>query len=354
MAESIRRRDFIAAVPAVAAATLIPSVSSGISAGQPGRKASTPVLDSHVHSMSQALHDLISPLVRKQGGELKRFTGAEIVDYLDRIGAQRACALSSGYMWGGSRPGQSRPGQSASAFAVAADEVTLVQAENDFVARQAVEFPERLVPFAGINPLKPYALEELARCVDTQNMRGLKLHFSNSGVNLRNDKHLKAIQPVFEYAATNDLPIMLHFFRGQVEDFGATDFRLFADAILAEFVDLRICFAHFLGGGNYADEVGDLVDAAIRILDEQPELNRDRLFLDLAVVLNRQPRGPFKGVTDQQLDRLGGQMRAWGLNNILWGSDNFEDYVAKTQDLWPLGGDELSQVLSNDGSAFIG
>jgi len=350
MAESIRRRDFIAAVPAVAAAALIPSVSSGISAGQTGRKASTPVLDSHVHSMSQALHDLISPFVRKQGGELKRFTGAEIVDYLDRIGARRACALSSGYMWGGSRLGKS----TASAFAVADDEVTRVQAENDFVARQAIDFPERLVPFAGINPLKPYALEELARCVDTQNMRGLKLHFSNSAVNLRDDRHLKAIQPVFEYAATNDLPIMLHFFRGRVEEFGATDFRLFADAILAEYSDLRICFAHFLGGRNYADEVGDLVDAAIRVLDEQPELNRSRLFLDLAVVLNRQPRGPFKGVTDQQLDRLGGQMRAWGLNNILWGSDNFEDYVAKTKDMWPLGGDELSQVLSNDGSSFIG
>ena len=350
MAESVRRRDFIAVVPAAAAAALIPSASLGISAEKRGKEISAPVLDSHVHSMSQALHNLISPFVRKQGGDLKRFTGAEIVDYLDRIGARRACTLSSGYMWAGSRPGQSAVGE----FTVVADEVVRVKAENDFVARQAAEFPERLVPFAGINPLKPYALEELERCVKIQNMRGLKLHFANSAINLRDDRHIRAIQPIFKYAATNDLPIMLHFFRARVEGFGETDFRLFADTILAEFPELRICFAHFLGGGNYADEVGDLVDAAIRILDDQPEMNSSRLFLDLAVVLNRQPRGPFKGVTDQQLERLGVQMRAWGLNNILWGSDNFEDYVAKTQEMWPLDGDELSQVMSNDGSTFIG
>lgn len=344
----MRRRSFLAAIPAAVAATIFPPASGARAGVRAGAELRGPVIDCHIHPMSQALYDLISPFANKQGSALRHFTGAAIVDYLNNIGAQKAYALSSGYLWGGVRPQET-----ISEFTVRPGEYEKVRAENDFTAEQAAKYPDRIIPFLGINPLKPYALEELDRCVGTLKMRGLKMHFWNSGVNLRENSHLDRIQPVFEYAASHRLAVMLHFYNGRVEDFGPRDGQLFADNVLAEYPDLPICFAHFLGAGNYADVVGNTVDTIIRTCDDRPELNRDRLFMDLSAIFNRQARGRFAGVTQRQLIRLGAQISKWGLPNILWGSDNREGYLATTRAMWPLGSDEFGQVMSNDGSLFL-
>ena len=298
--------------------------------------------------MSDPLYELIAPFVSRQGIELKRFGGAETVAYLDGIGAQRAYALSSGYLWAGARPGEK-----LSEFAVKPGELDKVRAENDFVTEQAAKHPGRIIPFLGINPLKPYALEELERCTGKLGMRGLKLHFWNSGVNLREPSHVERIRAIFGYAASRNLPIMLHFYNGGVEGFGPRDVALLADEILSEYPDLRVCFAHFLGAGNYADVVGDIVDVMIRIGNENRSINMDRLFLDLSAIFNRQARGRFAGVTDQQLIRLGRQIGEWGSTRILWGSDNRDNYLAVTRAMWPLGDAELRRVMANDGSSFL-
>lgn len=340
----MRRRRFLTAISAAAFSSGLPPVfGTGVEEGP-----AAPVIDCHIHPLSHALHDLIVPFVSRQGAELKRFSGAEIVNYLNEIGAQSAVALSSAYLWAGVRPGEK-----VSEYAVMAGEYGNVRAENDFVAEQAAENAGRIIPFLGLNPLKPYAFEELQRCVEALGMRGLKLHFWNSGVNLRKDSHVERIRPMFEYAAQRRLPIMLHFYNGGVADFGPRDGDLFAEKILAQYPALNICFAHFLGAGNYADVVGDIVDAMIRATDENPKLDRERMFLDLSAIFNRQARGRFAGVTDQQLVRLGAQIRAWGLPNILWGSDNREDYLAVTRAMWPLGADELRRVMDNDGGSFL-
>ena len=52
-------------------------------------------------------------------------------------------------------------------------------------ARRWRGIPDRLVAFCSVNPLKDYALEEIARCGrDPRLSAGLKLHFGNSDVNL--------------------------------------------------------------------------------------------------------------------------------------------------------------------------
>lgn len=344
----MRRRTFLAAISATATATIFPPASGTEADAQSGSGGRNPAVDCHIHPMSQTLHDLISRFMSKQGSAPKRFTGTAIINYLDDIGAQRAYALSAAYLWAGARP-QETTGE----FTEKPGEYEKVRAENDFTAAQAAEYPERIIPFLSINPLKPYALEELDRCVGTLKMRGLKLHFWNSGVNLREDSHVERIQPVFAYAALHHVPVMLHFYNGQVADFGPRDGRLLLDHVLAQYPDLPICFAHFLGAGNYADVVGDTVDTFLQACDDRPQLNKDRLFMDLSAIFNRQPQGRFAGVTKQQLVRLGSQINRWGLTNILWGSDNREDYLATTRALWPLGSDALSQVMNNDGSSFL-
>ncbi|MBM3753583.1 MAG: hypothetical protein FJW38_06345 [Acidobacteria bacterium] len=55
-----------------------------------------------------------------------------------------------------------------------------MQAENDWTAEQAAQFPKRLTAFCGVNPLKDYAVREIARCAkDPRLRRGLKLHFGS-------------------------------------------------------------------------------------------------------------------------------------------------------------------------------
>ena len=45
--------------------------------------------------------------------------------------------------------------------------------------------------FCSVNPLRPYALEEIARCARDPRLRnGLKLHFGNSDVDVDNPEQL--------------------------------------------------------------------------------------------------------------------------------------------------------------------
>ena len=56
------------------------------------------------------------------------------------------------------------------------NEYEKVKAENDWQSQQVAQYPDRLRVFCSFNPLKPYAMEELARCShDKQLRRGLKL-----------------------------------------------------------------------------------------------------------------------------------------------------------------------------------
>ena len=97
-------------------------------------------------------------------------TAEQLVAHLDEAGIQRAVVLSTAY-WFGTRscegggrrvresPGGERLGRPGGA-----------------------RFPDRLVAFCSFNPLKDYALTEVERCAKDPQIKGLKLHFGNSGV----------------------------------------------------------------------------------------------------------------------------------------------------------------------------
>ena len=76
----------------------------------------------------------------------------ELVRLLDEAGIRGAVVLSLGYQFGN----PNKP--------PVADEYSAVKAENDWTAAQIAPFGDRLVGFCGLNPLKPYALEEISRC----------------------------------------------------------------------------------------------------------------------------------------------------------------------------------------------
>ena len=103
--------------------------------------AQAPIVDYHQHLFSPAAATLVTGVPNTRG-----LTASDLIGLLDSAHVQRALVLSVAYTWG------------KASRAPVADEYTHVKAENDWTARQAAQYPERLRAFCSLNPLKPYAL----------------------------------------------------------------------------------------------------------------------------------------------------------------------------------------------------
>ena len=91
------------------------------------------------------------------------------------------------------------------------DEYARVRAENDWTGAQAAQYPDRLRAFCSVNPLKGYALDELARCAGSPQLRhGVKLHFGNSDVQLHLPAHLEQLRRLFRAANDHRMAIVVH------------------------------------------------------------------------------------------------------------------------------------------------
>ena len=131
-----------------------------------------PAADHHQHLFSPAMVALLDTT-----NSQRAITARDVVALLDSAGIRQALVLSVAYIFGS-------PSRSIE------DEYAKVRAENDWVAAQAAEYPDRLRAFCGFNPLEQYALDELARCAKDPRLRhGIKLHFGNSDVQLENPAH---------------------------------------------------------------------------------------------------------------------------------------------------------------------
>jgi ketosteroid isomerase-like protein len=125
-------------------------------------------------------------------------TAEQLVRQFDAAGIRKGLVLSLAY-WFGSPYGKR-----------VENEYDMVRAENDWTAAEAARFPDRLVAFCSFNPLKDYALDELARCAKNPHLKGLKLHFANSGVDVKNPAHVEKLRSVFSAANKLELPIVVH------------------------------------------------------------------------------------------------------------------------------------------------
>src|SRR4051794_16327458 len=129
-----------------------------------------PAVDHHQHLYNPAL----GPLTLGEP-----VTAGDLIKLLDDAGIRRAVLFSIAYQFGN----PNRP--------PITNEYEQVQAENDRVSHEVARYPDRLRGFCSVNPLKDYALAEIARCAKDPQMRfGLKLHFGNSDVQLEDPRHV--------------------------------------------------------------------------------------------------------------------------------------------------------------------
>ena len=228
-----------------------------------------------------------------------------LVSELDAAGIQRAVVLSVAY-------GFSNPNKPA-----VPDEYAQVRAENDWTSSQVGKFPRRLIGICSVNPLKAYALDEIARCATDQNLRtGLKLHFGNSDVNVDNPEQLRQLRQVFRAANQHRMAIIVHMHANidHHRPYGTKQARIFLESLLPEAPDVTVQIAHLAGGGGYDDPT---VDEALSVFVEAAERKDPRMknvYFDASGIT-------LPGRWEDQAGLIVKRIRQIGVQRVLYGSD---------------------------------
>lgn len=261
--------------------------------------AQAPIVDYHQHLFSPAAAALVTGSPNARG-----LAASDLIALLDSARIQRALVLSVAYTWG-----------KASRTPVP-HEYEHVKAENDWTAQQVAQYPERLRAFCSFNPLKPYALKELARCSrDSQLHHGLKLHFGNSDVDLDNPANVAQVRKIFEAANSYHMPIVVHMHTSldKHRKYGADEARVFLNELLPAASDVPVQIAHLTGSGGYDDAtdaaLGVFVDAIMRY-----DARLKNVWFDAAGVVQVE-------LSADQLRQVAARIRQIGVERVLYGSD---------------------------------
>jgi len=258
----------------------------------------TPVpVDHHQH--------LLSPTMISQGQQ--PIDAKTLIAALDAAGIRRAVILSNAYRYGSPLYAISYP-----------DEYPRVIAENDWTAREAAKYPKRLVAFCGFNPLKQYALAELARCARDPRMgRGIKLQFGNSDVDLDDPTDVAILRRVFRAANAQRLALVIHLrpAESRQRPYGAAQAQVFLDQLLPQAPDVHVQIAHLGGGGGGSLE--SAAEEALAVFAAAFAQNDPRvrnLFFDVSGVTG----GADAAARAPRIAQL---LRSIGVKHLLYGSD---------------------------------
>jgi uncharacterized protein len=305
-----------------------------------------PAADHHLHVWSD---DAVSALLEIQevvGQTLVAegdgaITGGEAVAALDSAGVAMGAVLSVGYFFG--FPGVDFPEQEAR-----------VRAENDWVSEQVAAHPDRLVGFCGMNPLAPYALDEVERCAGLPGMVGIKLHLANSDVDLRNRAHLDRLGALFQRAEEVELALVVHM-RTRRPDYGGEDVVGFAEAVLSRAPTVPVQIAHLGGWGGFDEPTASAVQA-FNVLLREPETDpAGRLLFDMAAASVPLERAGNDPELVEQVETMNAQVaeaiRILGVERVLFGSDrparSVSEAAVNLGEELGLDPDEIQVIFSN-------
>ena len=287
-------------------ALLLIALASALAFAQSGQSSranapseqTAPAGDHHQHVFSPAYTAKFLP------AGSNTITAQDLIALLDKAGIRRASLLATGYSFG--RPGSEPP-----------NEYEAVKAENDWTAAQAALFPQRLMAFCGFNPLKDYALDELARCAKDPNLRhGIKLHFGSSDVQTEIPEHFEKLKKVFQAANKQRMAIIVHM-RASISKkrpYGPEQARKFLE-LLSFAPDIPVQIAHLASSGpGYNDPAAHSVIAVLADAVAKKDARTRKLWFDVAS--NAHPTNSVE--TSELMVKF---IRQIGVKRILYGSD---------------------------------
>ena len=279
------------------------------------KASATPSVDHHMHVASKrgaaALLRVKEAIGKPANEEPKAIAADKVITALDKAAVQKGVLLSIAYMY---------------AFPEVdfEEELAKVSAENDFVARQVARHPERLVGFYSVNPLTEYALAEIKRCAKNDRLTGLKLHLTNSGVDLRDEDDLEALQAVFRKANQLGQPVIIHL-RTRREDYGKKDAKIFINEVMPEAPDVTVQVAHLAGWSGMDEATQAAVSAFASAIESDQDSPLENLFFDTAETIIPESRAQgreklvnkVKGINRRTADAI----EALGPERVLFGTD---------------------------------
>ena len=254
------------------------------------------ITDSHQH--------LLGPGAAATLSGQKPFSAVDLIPLLDAAGIRRAVVLSVAYMFGN----PNKP--------PVADEYAKVQAENDWTGQQVLLYPDRLRAFCAVDPLKEYALAEIARCAKDPVLRsGLKLHLGNSDVDLDTPEHVAKLRIVFASAEAHRMPVVVHLHAciSCNRPYGAAEATHFLNEVLPAAPTIPIQIAHLAGAGAFDPPTDAALGVFIGALRRQDPRMR-HVYFDVTTVA---------GVGDWQMHaaEIAQRIRQIGVERVLYGSD---------------------------------
>jgi len=192
-----------------------------------------------------------------------------------------------------------------------AELAVMTRRENEFTAAEVAKYPDRLIGFLSVDPLADSAIDEIRHWRGSQQLIGLKLHFTASAVNIRNARERGQVAKVIAAAAEQDLPIVIHVGGGR---FNGADAELFIREVLPSAGSSWVQIAH-AGGGMPRQDGNNL--AVLRTFAEhivQNDPATRHVLFDISYV-------PAPDETPQAAAAVVEQMRRIGIKRFLFGSD---------------------------------
>lgn len=292
--------------------------------------------DHHVHFRSPAMYAMLKRFGLPMERPEEEYTDAGAL--LRANAAGKSFLVSLAYLYAG--------------FGLGEKEYDTVKAENDNLAEAVSEFPGRLYGFYSVNPLRDYAKEEVLRCFEKPGLHGLKLHFDNSKVDLRNAEHLAVIRELLQLAAEKRIPVLIHL-DNHSDEYGEKDAQIFVDELLSKVPPLEIYIAHLGAGGGYDSSTSDVLAVFERALKVRPEISRHQLYFDISGIVFAEEFRTVKPLTDEQAIELSDTLRRMGLKRFVFGTDysvtDAKTYLELIRARLTLTSAELQVILDNTG-----
>lgn len=282
-------------------------------------------IDYHVHLQDSTTVQLGYRMLKAFGQTPTRMDSLvldadTIINRLNRAKFKKAWILSNAYWYG-------------SPILTVENEYEEVKKQNDWIAEQAARYPERLTALMSVNPLKPYALKEIQRCIASKHFKGLKLHFANSKVNLFDKAQLAQLQKVFALANKNRLLLFVHF-RNASDWNGKTNAEILVKHLLPFAKQTKVILAHMSGWGSFDKPTDDALNVMIASMQKNGS-NSSNLYFDLSAVLpidvNEEHQSAKSKENWNPTEALNKRIKQIGVAHILFGTDwpliEIESYI---------------------------
>lgn len=307
------------------------SLAAGLWAGAASAQQA-PLGDFHQHVFSEETVALAGP-----SAGLTPLGARDLIALLDAAGIRKAVLLSTAYMYG-------------SPARQVGNEYARVRQENDWTGAQAALFPERLLAFCGINPLKDYAIDEIRRCAGLPSLkRGIKLHLGNSDVQLENPAHVQRLREVFAAANAHRMAVVVHLRAniGKKRPYGERQARNFLEQVLPAAPDVVVQVAHLAGTGpGFDDPPAREVLSVLAEAVERGDPRTRTLWFDVASIADRK-----LGREDAAL--MAKRIRQVGVGRVLYGTDSAQGDNLRPREAWaafrslPLSEEEFARIAGN-------